>query len=94
VREGEEDIKQFPLTFGEGAKITVGTKGDVPLSDPELPAVVCILHWSKGQLSLIPRDTISVNGQPVTVKSPVGIGDHITVRDKITITINEGGTNL
>lgn len=94
VQEGETDSKQFPLTLNEGDKKTIGTKGDVPLSDPDLPAVVCTLHSNKGQLYLTPRDTIGVNGQPVIAKTPVGVGDRITVREKTIITINEGGVNL
>lgn len=90
VQEGEGEPKQFPLVWKENTKKTAGSRGDVPLEDPGLPSIVFTLHWRKGQLWLTPLDRITVNGRPVTTKTPIAIGDRIGVRGRVRITIIEG----
>lgn len=89
VREDSAEAKSCPVAFGEGMQKTVGTRGEVPLSDPDLPAVVCTFQWRSGRMWLSPQDTIAVNGQPITNKTVIDVGDVISIRQRVTLTINE-----
>lgn len=91
VQEATGEAKRVPLVLGEGQRKTLGPRGDIPLEGhPELPAVVGVLHWSKGRLWLTPQDTMTVNGRSVTSRTPVGPGDQLKVRDSVRIMIDEG----
>lgn len=81
---------QTPIALRDGDKVAVGPRGDVTLSDPDLPAVVLTITSDTGLLWLTPLDSVSINGQPVTRPMQVGVGDAITVRDTIRIRIDEG----
>jgi von Willebrand factor type A domain len=83
------EAKSFTLAFADRMKKTVGARGDIPLTDPDLPAVVCTFEWRSGQLWLSPQDTIAVDGKPVTSKTAVGVGDVIAIRQRITLTLNQ-----
>lgn len=87
-----DGTKQIPITLREATKIAIGARGDVALSDPDLPAVVFTLTPERGQLWLTPLDSVAINGQPVTQRTLVGVGDVITVRDTTTIRIDEGAS--
>ena len=94
VQEGTGATQRFPVAFGDKEKKTVGPRGDIPLTgDPQLPAIVCTLCWSKGRLWLTPQDTIAVHGQPITTRTAVGAGARISVRDHVHITIEPGEEN-
>jgi hypothetical protein len=91
VQEETGDVQRVPFVLGEGEQKTIGPQGAISLVGPsELPAVVYTLRLSKGQLWLTPQDTITVNGRPVTTRTPVGPGDRLTVRERVRMILEEG----
>ena len=88
---GEDSKVSHSLVIKEGERKTVGSKGDVLLELKDIPPVVFILQLKKGLLWLTPLDAITLNGRPVTQKTPINIGDLLSVREAIQIIINEGG---
>ena len=56
--------------------------------------MVFSIMLKKGILWLTPLDSVRLNGKVVTEKVPVGLGDVITLRQLLKLTIiEEGGTN-
>jgi len=95
IRVNDEEERELSVYLKEGARKTVGPKGDIQVDsqDMELPHIVFTLLLQKGYLWLIPQDSVSVNSKTVINKIPVSIGDLIKVRDKLLISIKEGGEN-
>jgi len=93
IKEGDKEVRRLSLPANGKWKKTVGPRGDIQVQDDELPPVVCTLSWQGSQHFLTPLDAITINNRSVTTKAAVGVGDLIGVRDRIKITILEGGNN-
>ena len=93
IRDNTGESKELQVSIEEGKKKTAGPKGEIQIEarDLELPPVVFSILWQKGSLSLLPQDSITVNGKLANDKISIGIGDLIKVRNKLTIILKEGG---
>lgn len=90
IKENDEPGKRFPLSFREGEKKTIGPKGDIAINVEELPPVAFSILFQKGALWVLPMDSISINGKPVTGKTCISVGDRIKIRNKTSISIERG----
>jgi hypothetical protein len=83
-----------PMIIHEKEIKSVGPQGNILIQAEGIPPVVFSLMLKKGILWLTPLDSVRLNGKVVTEKVPVGLGDVITLRQLIKLTIiEEGGTN-
>jgi hypothetical protein len=83
-----------PMIIHEKEIKSVGPQGNIIIQAEGIPPVVFSLMLKKGILWLAPLDSVRLNGKVVTEKVPVGLGDVITLRQLIKLTIiEEGGTN-
>ncbi len=83
-----------PMIIHEKEIKSVGPQGNIIIQAEGIPPVVFSLMLKKGILWLSPLDSVRLNGKGVTEKVPVSLGDIITLRQLIKLTIiEEGGTN-
>lgn len=83
-----------PMIIHEKEIKSVGPQGNIIIQAEGIPPVVFSLMLKKGILWLTPLDSVRLNGKVVTEKVPVGLGDVITLRQLLKLTIIEdGGTN-
>ena len=81
--------RRYPIAFAERTTKTIGPRGDIALSDSELPPIVCTLERRRGQLRLAPQDTVTINGEPIATNTALGIGDVIQIRQCVTLRIDD-----
>lgn len=81
--------RRYPIAFAERTTKTIGPRGDIALSDSELPPIVCTLERRRGQLWLAPQDTVTINGEPIATNTALGIGDVIQIRQCVTLRIDD-----
>lgn len=83
-----------PMIIHEKEIKSVGPQGNIIIQAEGIPPVVFSLMLKKGILWLTPLDSVRLNGKVVTERVPVSLGDVITLRQLIKLTIiEEGGTN-
>ncbi len=83
-----------PMIIHEKEIKSVGPQGNIIIQAEGIPPVVFSLMLKKGILWLSPLDSVRLNGKVVTEKVPVSLGDVITLRQLLKLTIIEdGGTS-
>lgn len=83
-----------PMIIHEKEIKSVGPQGNIIIQAEGIPPVVFSLMLKKGILWLAPLDSVRLNGKVVTERVPVSLGDVITLRQLLKLTIiEEGGAN-
>lgn len=83
-----------PIIIHEKEIKSVGPQGNIIIQAEGIPPVVFSLMLKKEILWLTPLDSVRLNGTVITERAPVGLGDVITLRQLLKLTIiEEGGTS-
>lgn len=83
-----------PIIIHEKEIKSVGPQGNIIIQAEGIPPVVFSLMLKKEILWLTPLDSVRLNGTVITERAPVGLGDVITLRQLLKLTIIEdGGTS-